>query len=100
MQQVIIKFEKDNFLNFQNVMSDEPPIEAKVDVLVIEKTESITFLVVIINETLKWNDHVKYIAPIISCNVGILFKLRHYVLLDILFTLYNTKILLFFFFVL
>ena len=63
-------------------------------VWLFKRLKVLNFNRVVIIDSLKWNDHVKYIsAARIPRNVGIFFKLRPYVPSNILLTLYNTRIL-------
>ena len=57
------------------------------------KKQNTKFLGTIINENLKWSDHVDYISKKVSSTVGLLYKLKHYVPLNILCMLYNSLIL-------
>ena len=46
-----------------------------------------------IDNHLSWKHHINYVALKISRNIGILSKLRHFVLLKTLFGIYNSLIL-------
>ena len=44
----------------------------------IKRTESITFLRVLLNENLSWKEHIEYNENRIAKNAGLLYKAKHY----------------------
>ena len=67
-------------------------MQIKIHQIVIEQVDITKFLEVIINETHKWNDHIKTITRKVSKNIGIIFKIRRNVPANILITLFHTRI--------
>ena len=68
-----------------------PEIKLKDDV--IEKVNSFNFLGITLDENLNWNLHINRISIKISRCIGILCKLKHFIPLYILKTIYNSLIL-------
>ena len=60
---------------------------------VIEFVENFDFLGLDINKQLKWNDHIDHIVLEISRIIGVLTRLKNYMPLNILITLYNSLLL-------
>jgi Txe/YoeB family toxin of Txe-Axe toxin-antitoxin module len=60
---------------------------------VIDRVESIKFLGVVLDENLKWTDHIKLIKSKISKNIGIICKARKKFEAKALMMLYNSLIL-------
>ena len=90
-----LNLKKTNFIHFQSRKNknDNPQPEIIIDGEHLEKKESTKFLGTVINENLRWSDHVLYISKRVSRTVGLLYKLKHYVPLNILYMLYNSLIL-------
>ena len=65
----------------------------KLENATVEKIDNINFLGIHIDGTLDWNSHIDKIYNKISRYLGILSKLKHYLPLFILKTLYNSLIL-------
>ena len=65
----------------------------EIDGIVIEEKKNVTFLGVVINEFLTWDDHISKILIAISRCIGIIFKLKHYLPLQILIIIYNSILL-------
>jgi hypothetical protein len=59
----------------------------------VEFVKNFDFLGVRIDSALTWNDHLNKITKKISKTSGIIAKLKHYLPVDILITIYNTLIL-------
>ena len=60
----------------------------------IEQKSQIKYLGVFIDEHLKWDAQLQHINNKITKNIGILFKLRHYVPISTLKQLYYTLIII------
>ena len=58
----------------------------------LDRLNSTKFLGVIIDANLTWKKHIDAISETISRNAGMLTKLKHFVPVDILYTLYCTLI--------
>ncbi|KAJ8046973.1 RNA-directed DNA polymerase from mobile element jockey [Holothuria leucospilota] len=61
--------------------------------MAIKQVTTTKFLGVHIDAKLTWRDHISNISKTISRNVGILFKLKHFLPRNILITLYQTLII-------
>ena len=89
-----LNLKKTNYIYFQDRKNNDiPDIEITLDGELLEKRDSTKFFGLLINENLRWNNHVQYISNTISRNIGILCKLKYYVPSNILFMLYNSLIL-------
>ena len=51
----------------------------KIQICTINKTDSIKFIGVIIDNKLNWHEHIIYIINKISKSIGIIYKVRKYV---------------------
>ena len=58
----------------------------------IQRSESIKFLGVFLDENLTWKDHIKYIENKIAKNIGILYRSKPYLNNKCLLSLYNSYI--------
>ena len=59
----------------------------------LDRVNNTKFLGVIIDENLTWKNHVDCISKIVSKNIGVMNKLKHYIPYRILHTLYCTLVL-------
>ena len=59
----------------------------------LNRVSSTKFLGVIIDENLTWKNHIDAISKTISRNIGMLTKLKHFVPVNISYSLYCTLIL-------
>ena len=85
---------KTHFINFKGsrvILDNAGRIE--IDGVLIEEKKAATFLGVVINEFLTWDDHISKVLKSVSRCIGILFKLKHCLPLHILLTLYNSILL-------
>lgn len=58
----------------------------------LERKDHVKYLGVIIDQHLSWKHHINYIALKISRNIGIISRLRHFVPLKTLISIYNSLI--------
>ena len=58
----------------------------------LERKDHVKYLGVIIDQHLSWKHHINYIALKISRNIGIISRLRHFVPLKTLLSIYNSLI--------
>jgi hypothetical protein len=63
-----------------------------MDDTIIEYVDNFNFLGIILNKNLNWNTHIDVIAKKISKTIGILSKLKHYLPLRTLKTMYTSLI--------
>ena len=89
-----LNLQKTHFINFKGsrVLIDNAG-RIEIDGIIIEEKKAVTFLGVVINEYLTWDDHISKVSKAISRCIGILFKLKHCFPLNILLTLYNSILL-------
>ena len=68
-------------------------LNVKLDGVSLNRVSSTKFLGVIIDENLKWKNHIDAISKTLSRNIGILTKFKYFVPENILYSLYCTLIL-------
>ena len=56
----------------------------------IDRVNSTKFLGLIIDDKLKWHDHIQHVKHKIARSVGILYKIRHYLNKETLLNMYYT----------
>ena len=66
--------------NMEESTKHKNKINVILDDVSLEKVSSTKFLGVIIDENLTWKNHIDAISKTISRNIGILTKLKHYVM--------------------
>jgi len=69
-----------------------PPLELKINGMIIEKVQNFNFLGLVLDTHLKWNPHVQKVASKISQINGILSKLKYIFPQRILRMIYNSLI--------
>ena len=84
-----LNISKSNFVLFhppQKKVND--PIKLYVNNTLLEEKNHVKYLGIMMDNNLYWKSHATYIAKKIKRSIGILSKLRYYVTLDTLITLY------------
>ena len=89
-----LNLQKTHFINFKthNTHSDFVGL-IEIDGIIIEEKKNVKFLGIVLDEYLSWDDHIEKISTSISRCVGVLFKLKQYLPLKALITIYNTILL-------
>ena len=67
--------------------------ELFIDDNVITKVHSSEFLGNIINEKLKWQEHINAVANKVSKSLGVIYKMKHALSVSLLPMMYSTLIL-------
>ena len=92
---LFLNFKKTKYILFHSKRKRLPlnvnPI--KIEETVIDRTESINFLGILIHESLDWKYHIANIASKISRSVGVLSKLKCFLPQNVLLAIYNAIIL-------
>ena len=65
----------------------------EIDGIHIEQKNNIKFLGVVIDEFLTWDEHVSKVLTSMSRCIGIMLKVKYYVSLQTLLTIYNSILL-------
>ena len=80
---------------FKNKYSNKPIPDFKIEIdsISIEKVDITKFLGILIDSNLSWKAHTTHITKIISKYNGIIRKVRPFLNIDSLHTLYNTLVL-------
>ena len=92
-----LNISKSNFVLFyppQRKVND--PIKLYVNNTLLEEKNHVKYLGIMMDNNLNWKNHTIYIAKKITRSRGILSKLRYYVTLDTLITLYYALLYPFF----
>ena len=85
---------KTNYIYFHKKSVNIPQnINIQVNSTPLIKSKSVVFLGVRINEILTWSDHITAVCSKISRYVGILYRIKYYLPMYILFNIYNAFIL-------
>ena len=71
---------------------DDISLDMRIENNSIERIREFNFLGLTINETMTWSSHVRKIASKIGRTVGVLHKLKHFLLKDASKTIYNSLI--------
>ena len=87
-----LNINKTSFMLFSKKVI-HPPQPIYIDNNQILRTDCTKFLGMYIDQDLSWKHHVNYLCKLISRNVGVINKLKHFFPEEILVTLYNTLIL-------
>ena len=87
-----LNIKKTSFMLFSKKVTHHPQI-VYIDNNQIPRTDCLKFLGLYIDQDLSWKQHVNYLCKIISRNVGIINKLKHFFPREVLVTLYNALIL-------
>ena len=77
-----------------NDESDVPNTSVILDGTELSRVKTTTFLGLTIDENLTWKYHIDNITKTISCNIGVMNKIRQFVPKRILYSLYCSLILL------
>ena len=77
--------------NFMLITSSRKKV-TPINILNFEQKACIKYLGVYIDQHLNWKDQITHVKNKVSKNIGILYKLRHYVSIHVLKQLYYTLI--------
>ena len=89
-----LNISKTNFMHYQITHTNlELPCNIKIDNMPLVKKDHVKFLGLTIDKHLTWNQHVNNISISIAKGIGILYKVKHYLLEHSLLMIYNTLIL-------
>ena len=87
--------DKSNYMIFNNRFSNRTyhDLDIYIDGNHISRVSYTKFLGVIVDDCLTWNKHNVHVANLVSKYSGILFNLKSFLHIDILFSLYKTLVL-------
>ena len=89
-----LNISKTNFMHYQTTHTNiELPCNIIIDTMPLVKKDNVNFLGITIDKHLTWNQHVNNISISIAKGIGILYKVKNYLLEDSLLMIYNTLIL-------
>ena len=82
---------KTKFMIFHNKNKKIQNIVPAVNInnILIERVQNFNFLGIVINEQLNWNTHIDILCRKISRQIGIFYKLKHFLSCSVLKTLYH-----------
>ena len=87
-----MNIEKTNFVIFHPPQRKIPSLNLKISGTLVEQKNCVKYLGLIIDCHLNWKKHVHEVSKKISRGIGILSKLRHFVIDDILTQLYYSLV--------
>ena len=90
-----LNLSKTNFIHFRNhsALTNDLHFHIVIDGITIEKKENTKFWGITIDQCLSFNTHIDNVVTSASRGIGILYRLKPYVSLKTLFTVYNAIIL-------
>ena len=89
-----LNIKKTKFMIFHSIHKKIPIIPLiKINNISIDKVTDFDFLGLTLNENMKWHSHINKISTKISRAIGVIYKLRQYLPLYILKTLYHSLVL-------
>ena len=89
-----LNISKTNFMHYQTTRTNiELPCNIIIDTMPLVKKDNVNFLGITIDKHLTWNQHVNNVSISIAKGIGILYKVKNYLLEDSLLMIYNTLIL-------
>ena len=84
---------KTKFMIFHNKNKKIQNIVPAVNIILIERVQNFNYLGIVINEQLNWNTHIDILRRKISRQIGIFYKLKHFLPCSVLKTLYHCFLL-------
>ena len=89
-----LNISKTNFMHYQTAHTNiKLPCNIKIDNMPLVQKDNAKFLGITIDSHLTWNQHVTNISIAIAKGIGILYKVKNYLLEHSLLMIYNTLIL-------
>ena len=89
-----LNLQKTHYINFKGSrITADYNGTLEIDGIMIKEKKNVTFLGVVINEFLSWDEHISKISLAISRCIGILAKLKHFLPVWTLITIYNSILL-------
>ena len=67
---------KSNFMLFSHQNKTHTNLSLKIQNQILERTASTKFLGYVLDENLRWSNHISYVSKKVSKNIGVLYKLR------------------------
>ena len=97
INKLLVNFDKTHFVPFQNrsinIGAAVENIVINIDSHTLNKSDNVNFLGIHIDKYLHWKTHIDYVNNKVSKCIGILHKLKYYLPLVALRTLYNSLVL-------
>ena len=79
-------------LNELDQNSESTPYAIVIEQKEVRRVKLVKYLGMIVDDKLTWSQHVDYISSKITCNIGILKRIRHFIPKESLLLLYHTLI--------
>ena len=95
LNKLSLNIKKTNFMIFKNKYSNKPnnKIQIKIDDTEIAQVDTTKFLGLLIDHDLSWTSHTQHVTKIVSKYNGIIRRVKPFLPLDSLVTLYNSLVL-------
>ena len=88
-----LNVKKTHFMLFQSCRKKAPDLSICIDGSIINQSDSVKFLGLLIDPQLTWKHHIDLLCNKISKTIGVLYKIKHLVPRRVLISLYNSLIL-------
>jgi len=98
LNKLSLNIKKTNYIIFKNKYSNKPTINLNINIdnVTIQQVETTKFLGLLIDSNLSWHSHTQHISKIISRLNGVIRRVRPYLPLETLHSLYNSLMLPYF----
>jgi hypothetical protein len=95
LNKLSLNIDKTNFMIFKNKHSNKPELNLTIEIdhTCINKVNTTKFLGVLIDNDFSWKTHTSHVSKVISKYNGIFRKIRPFIPIESLQTLYNTLVL-------
>ena len=93
LNRLSLNIAKSKFVMFHMPQKKIPDLLLKIENVALERVKTFNFLGITLHEHLKWDTHINCISNKISCVIGTMNRLKHFIPPNILLTLYNSLIL-------
>ncbi len=91
VNKLFLNIDKTNFIIFKSPQhSSTKVVNIRIGNLPVKKTCYVTFLGVLLDENLSWKFHLTELSKKLARTCGLLFKVRHFLPVDVLTCLYNS----------
>ena len=87
-----LNIKKTNFMIFQSKPSNFADLDIIIDGSIIKQVDTVKFLGLFVDSRLSWKPHIDHLSTKIAKTIGILHKIKYFVPLTILQTLYFSLI--------
>ena len=73
-KKIIIKL----IIKYTTKQKSDVKLDIRMNGTIIKETQTVKYLDILIDNSLKWNTHINHISNIVSRNIGIISRSRHF----------------------